>query len=454
MAKIPTIPKGMRDFSPIQMRKREYLIDIIKDCFENYGFEPIATPSMENLESLTGKYGDDGEQLIFKILNSGDFLSKLNIDEHSTSSSVVSTLSNKALRYDLTVPFARYVVQNRNEISFPFKRYQIQNVWRADRPQKGRFREFTQCDADIIGTDSLIPESELIQIFDDVFSMVGLKNYRIRINNRKILSGLAEVLNAEDHFVDITVGLDKLDKIGIDKVKQELLAKGLSSKVVEKLSVIFDLKGPHRQQISQLRAFLSTSATGLQGLDELEYLLDVIDEFPLNSAKLDIDFCLARGLNYYTGAIFEVVSDEVAIGSICGGGRYDDLTGLFGLEGVSGVGVSFGLDRIFHVMEELSLFPAALHESTKVMFVNFGKSESLYCLKLLRKLRQLGVKSELYPSDVKIKKQMQYAHRKNVQYVILIGDDEIKDNTMTVKNMFESSQKNMTFEELIDILKN
>lgn len=453
MSKNPTIPKGTRDFSPSIVRKREYITNTIKNCFESYGFDPISTPSMENMDTLTGKYGEDGEQLIFKILNSGDYLSKVNLDGNVTSKLLTNKISNKALRYDLTVPFARYVVQHRNEINFPFRRYQIQNVWRADRPQKGRFREFTQCDADIIGTDSLMSELELIQLLDDVFSLLGMNSYCIKLNNRKILSGVAEVIGAHDYFTEITIALDKIDKIGVEKVKQELLAHGLSSKMVNELSVVLNLSGNNKEKIDQLRSFLSNSEIGLKGVDELEYLTQSTNQTPLKTATLELDISLARGLNYYTGAIFEVISNEVAIGSICGGGRYDDLTSMFGLEGISGVGISFGLDRIYHVLDELSLFPKDELNSTKVMFVNFGERESLYCLKLLRQLRQLGVKSELYPTNAKIKKQMQYAHRKNVEYVVLIGEDEIKQNTMTVKNMFDSSQKNTNFEELIKTLK-
>lgn len=452
MAKTPTIPKGTRDFSPSEIRKREYILGKIKWYFNNYGFEPIETPAMEKLETLTGKYGSEGEQLIFKILNSGDFLSKINLETNTPSKSLANHIATKALRYDLTIPFARYVVQNRNEIAFPFRRYQIQNVWRADRPQKGRYREFTQCDADIIGTDSLISEFELIQLLDDVFSSLGLTHYRIKLNNRKILSGIAEAMGASDYFTDITIALDKLDKIGKSEVKKELFSKGLSTEMVGQLDAILELSGSNKEKIEKLRLFLSSSEIGQQGLDELDFLTASFDETALQTAELEFDVALARGLNYYTGAIFEVVSDQVSIGSICGGGRYDNLTGLFGLEGVSGVGISFGLDRICHVMEELSLFENHTNDSVKVMFVNFGQKESLYCLKHLKQLRDMGIKSEIYPTSSKLKKQMQYAHRKNVEFVILVGENEMKENTLTVKNMFESSQKNMTFEELINLL--
>lgn len=453
MAKTPTIPKGTRDFSPSEIKKREYIVGKIKRYFNNYGFDPIETPAMEQLETLTGKYGSEGEQLIFKILNSGDFLSKIDLKTNTTSKLLANHIADKALRYDLTIPFARYVVQHRNEIAFPFRRYQVQNVWRADRPQKGRYREFTQCDADIIGTDSLISELELIQLFDDIFSSLGLTHYRIKLNNRKILSGIAEVMGASDYFTEITIALDKLDKIGKSEVKKELLSKGLSTEMVGQLDVILKLSGSNKEKIEKLRSFLLSSKIGQQGLDELDFLTVSFDETALQTAVLDFDVTLARGLNYYTGAIFEVVSDEVSIGSICGGGRYDNLTGLFGLEGISGVGISFGLDRIYHVLEELSLFPHDTKDNVKVMFVNFGQQESFYSLKRLKQLRDMGIKSELYPTSSKLKKQMQYAHRKNVEFVILVGENEMKENTLTVKNMFESSQKNMTFEELIKLLK-
>ena len=453
MAKIPTIPKGTRDFSPSEMRKRNYVFQIIKQSFEKYGFEQIETPSMENLDTLTGKYGDEGDKLIFKILNSGDFLSKTMYDANSTSKSMVSYISKKALRYDLTVPFARYVVQNRNDITFPFRRYQIQNVWRADRPQKGRYREFYQCDADIIGTESLISELELIQLYDDVFDALKLDNFSIKINNRKVLCGIAEVMGESDRLIDLTIALDKLDKIGVEKVKQELSGKGLSEESINKLDLLFTLKGTSDEKLSTLKQFLAGSEIGLKGVEELTFIIDSFKNINLKSAKLEIDVTLARGLDYYTGAIIEVVANDVNIGSVGGGGRYDNLTGVFGLDNMPGVGISFGFDRICLVMDTLNLYPEIQKSNTRVLFANFGSTEALYAYNLLNVLRDKGVKSEIYPSNDKLKKQMQYADRKGVEFVILIGDNEIKENMLTVKNMFDGSQKNMTFEDFILTLK-
>jgi histidyl-tRNA synthetase len=453
MAKIPTIPKGTRDFSPSEMRKRNYVFQIIKQSFEKYGFEQIETPSMENLDTLTGKYGDEGDKLIFKILNSGDFLSKTMYDANSTSKSMVSYISKKALRYDLTVPFARYVVQNRNDITFPFRRYQIQNVWRADRPQKGRYREFYQCDADIIGTESLISELELIQLYDDVFDALKLDNFSIKINNRKVLCGIAEVMGESDRLIDLTIALDKLDKIGVEKVKQELSGKGLSEESINKLDLLFTLKGTSDEKLSTLKQFLAGSEIGLKGVEELTFIIDSFKNINLKSAKLEIDVTLARGLDYYTGAIIEVVANDVNIGSVGGGGRYDNLTGVFGLDNMPGVGISFGFDRICLVMDTLNLYPEIQKSNTRVLFANFGSTEALYAYNLLNVLRDKGVKSEIYPSNDKLKKQMQYADRKGVEFVILIGDNEIKENILTIKNMFDGSQKNMTFEDFILTLK-
>jgi histidyl-tRNA synthetase len=453
MAKTPTIPKGTRDFSPSEMRKRNYVFQIIKQSFEKYGFEQIETPSMENLDTLTGKYGDEGDKLIFKILNSGDFLSKTTYDANSTSKSMVSYISKKALRYDLTVPFARYVVQNRNDITFPFRRYQIQNVWRADRPQKGRYREFYQCDADIIGTESLISELELIQLYDDVFDALKLDNFSIKINNRKVLSGIAEVMGESDRLIDLTIALDKLDKIGVEKVKQELSGKGLSEESINKLDLLFTLKGTSDEKLSTLRQFLADSEIGLKGVEELTFIIDSFKNINLKSAKLEIDVTLARGLDYYTGAIIEVVANDVNIGSVGGGGRYDNLTGVFGLDNMPGVGISFGFDRICLVMDTLNLYPEIQKSNTRVLFANFGSTEALYAYNLLNVLRDKGIKSEIYPSNDKLKKQMQYADRKGVEFVILIGDNEIKENILTIKNMFDGSQKNMTFEDFILTLK-
>ena len=453
MAKTPTIPKGTRDFSPSEMRKRNYVFQIIKQSFEKYGFEQIETPSMENLDTLTGKYGDEGDKLIFKILNSGDFLSKTMYDANSTSKSMVSYISKKALRYDLTVPFARYVVQNRNDITFPFRRYQIQNVWRADRPQKGRYREFYQCDADIIGTESLISELELIQLYDDVFDALKLDNFSIKINNRKVLCGIAEVMGESDRLIDLTIALDKLDKIGVEKVKQELSGKGLSEESINKLDLLFTLKGTSDEKLSTLKQFLAGSEIGLKGVEELTFIIDSFKNINLKSAKLEIDVTLARGLDYYTGAIIEVVANDVNIGSVGGGGRYDNLTGVFGLDNMPGVGISFGFDRICLVMDTLNLYPEIQKSNTRVLFANFGSTEALYAYNLLNALREKGVKSEIYPSNDKLKKQMQYADRKGVEFVILIGDNEIKENILTIKNMFDGSQKNMTFEDFILTLK-
>lgn len=453
MAKTPTIPKGTRDFSPSEMRKRNYVFQIIKQSFEKYGFEQIETPSMENLDTLTGKYGDEGDKLIFKILNSGDFLSKTMYDANSTSKSMVSDISKKALRYDLTVPFARYVVQNRNDITFPFRRYQIQNVWRADRPQKGRYREFYQCDADIIGTESLISELELIQLYDDVFDALKLDNFSIKINNRKVLSGIAEVMGESDRLIDLTIALDKLDKIGVEKVKQELSDKGLSEESINKLDLLFNLQGTSDEKLSTLRQFLVDSEIGLKGVEELTFIIDSFKNINLKSAKLEIDVTLARGLDYYTGAIIEVVANNVKIGSIGGGGRYDNLTGVFGIDNMPGVGISFGFDRICLVLDTLNLYPEIQKSNTRVLFANFGSAEALYAYNLLNVLRDKGVKSEIYPSNDKLKKQMQYADRKGVEFVVLIGDNEIKENMLTVKNMFDGSQKNMTFEDFILTLK-
>ena len=453
MLKKASIPKGTRDFSSEEMRKRNYVFQIMKKSFEKFGFQQIETPAMENLQTLTGKYGDEGDQLIFKILNSGDFLSKVNDIDNKTTKSITPEIAQKALRYDLTVPFARYVVQNRNNIVFPFRRYQMQNVWRADRPQKGRFREFFQCDADIVGTESLVAEMELILLYDDVLSTLGLKDFTIKINNRKILNGIAQIIGQSDKFTDITLALDKIDKIGQEKVKEEMIAKGISKKSVDMLTPIFNLTGNPFDVLDTLRKYLHHSEIGLQGVEELSNVVHSVEQIKLQNAKFHIDVTLARGLNYYTGCILEVQSDKVNIGSIGGGGRYDNLTDMFGMDNMPGVGISFGFDRINLVLEELNLFPDFEKDLTKVFFVNFGHQEALYCLKLLKELRKKGIKSELYPSADKMKKQMQYADKKNVLYTILVGENEIKHNTLTVKNMLNGSQKSMTFEELMSTLK-
>lgn len=455
MAQKPSIPKGTRDFNPEEVAKRNYIISTIKQQFERYGFQPIETPSFENSETLMGKYGDEGDRLIFKILNSGEFLSKVENDVLSQKDESILTpmISEKALRYDLTVPFARYVVQHQNEIDFPFKRYQIQPVWRADRPQKGRFREFYQCDADVVGSDSLWQEVEFIQLYDTVFTALQLEGVTVKINNRKILSGIAEVIGAHDKLIDFTVALDKLDKIGEDKVKEEMVLKGISIEGIEKLKPLFGLSGDFDTQIQRLKAMLATSVDGLKGIAELEFISKAIQTLNLKTATLELDVTLARGLNYYTGAIFEVSAPKsVSMGSIGGGGRYDDLTGIFGLNDISGVGISFGLDRIYLVMEALNLFPETVTNSTRVLFINFGEEEALHCLKTIEKLRQNGINAELYPEDAKMKKQMNYANKRNIPYVVLVGEAEMNAQTFTLKNMHSGTQESLTKTELIKVL--
>lgn len=451
----PSIPKGTRDFLPNEMAKRKYIFSTIENVFNKYGFLPIETPSMENTDTLMGKYGEEGDRLIFKILNSGDFLKKVNDDAlHSRDlKSITTNVSEKALRYDLTVPFARFVVQHQNEISFPFKRYQIQPVWRADRPQKGRYREFYQCDVDIVGSDSLLNEVELVQIFDDVLTDLNLTDFTIKINNRKILSGIAEVVGEKERIIDITVAIDKLDKIGVEKVKEELRIKEISEQAIEKLTPLLTISGSNEELISTIGDLISTSEEGRKGVEELKEVLDKVAKVGLQNAKIEFSPSLARGLNYYTGAIFEVSAGGVKIGSICGGGRYDDLTSIFGLKGLSGVGVSFGADRIYDVLEELNLFPDTITTSTKIMFVNFGEVESTHCLSLVKELRNKNISAELYPDDAKMKKQMTYANNKAIPYVALIGTKEIENNMLTVKNMVTGEQKEYTLQELVNELK-
>ncbi len=453
MAQKPSIPKGTRDFSPQEVAKRNYIMNVIKDCFTAYGYQPIETPSFEKSETLMGKYGEEGDRLIFKILNSGDFLNKVDEALYSDKNSlkITSKISEKALRYDLTVPFARYVVQHQNEITFPFKRYQIQPVWRADRPQKGRFREFYQCDADVVGSTSLWQEVELVQLYDDVFNKLNLKGVTIKLNNRKILSGIAEVIGAEDKLIDFTVALDKLDKIGEEGVKTEMLSKGITETALEKLQPLFSLRGTASEKLSELKQMLATSETGLKGIEELEFIVNSIESLSLKSATLEIDVTLARGLNYYTGAIFEVSPPEgVKMGSIGGGGRYDDLTGIFGLKDISGVGISFGLDRIYLVIEELGLFPKTVSESTKVLFINFGEKEALYAMQAVSKLRENNIASELYPDPAKMKKQMGYADKRSIPFVVLAGDKEINSQTYTLKNMVSGKQETVSINQLIE----
>lgn len=440
----PILPKGMRDFKSEVMFRRNYIFETVKKTFECYGYAPIETPAMENIQTLTGKYGDEGDRLIFKVLNSGDYLSKTNLDLETTSKSLTNQISEKALRYDLTVPFARFVVQNRNDITFPFKRYQMQNVWRADRPQKGRYREFYQCDADVIGTDSLLCEVELVQLYDDVCSQLKIPNVDICINNRKVLSGMVELMDATDLFDDVVITLDKLSAIGLEKVKQELLAKGVTSDSFSILDTFLNTKN-----IIDLASLLEQSEIGKKGLEELQFIIDNVKELGLQSANLVFDITLARGLDYYTGCILEVKANDVQIGSIGGGGRYDDLTSNFGLKDISGVGISFGIDRIYLVMEELALFPNNIDVSTKVMFANFGDKEAAFCMPLLKQLRLADISSELYPKNEKIKKQMAYANKKGIQYVILVGEDEMESSILTIKNMESGEQSNWSIADLI-----
>lgn len=455
MAQKPSIPKGTRDFSPAEVAKRNYIIQNIREQFEKFGFQPIETPSFENSETLMGKYGEEGDRLIFKILNSGDFLKKADADafQQQDSTKLTSSISEKALRYDLTVPFARYVVQHRNEIEFPFKRYQIQPVWRADRPQKGRFREFFQCDADVVGSDSLWQEVEFIQLYDAVFTALGLNGVTIKLNNRKVLSGFAEVIGESDRLIDFTVALDKLDKIGEEGVKKEMQEKGISAEAIHKIQKVFGLKGSFSEKIAVLKDILEPSEIGRKGIEELEFVNSAIDELTLSTAKLDLDVTLARGLNYYTGAIFEVAAPEgVSMGSIGGGGRYDDLTGIFGMSGVSGVGISFGLDRIYLVLEELDLFPKTVARDIQALFINFGNKESLYCLKAIKELRAAGIAAELYPEEAKMKKQMNHANKRDIPFVILAGAEEMENKKFTLKNMQSGEQLAVSLEELVEKL--
>ena len=453
MAQKPSIPKGTRDFSPVEMVKRNYIFDTIKSVFKLYGFQCIETPAMENLTTLTGKYGEEGDKLLFKILNSGDYMSAVNPSEliEPNSLKLTSKISEKGLRYDLTVPFARYVVQYQNDITFPFRRYQIQPVWRADRPQKGRYREFYQCDVDIIGSNSLLNEVELIQIVDAVYRNLNI-NVVLKMNNRKILAGIAETIGEADRIVDITVAIDKLDKIGIEKVNEELLLKGVSEAAVQKLQPILQLSGDNKEKLNQIAVVIGESQIGMKGIGEMRAIFGYLETMNLKT-EIELDLTLARGLNYYTGAIFEVKSSDVQIGSITGGGRYDDLTGIFGLPDVSGVGISFGADRIYDVMTQLDLFPKNAITSTQVMFVNFGKAEELYCLPLLASLRAAGISSEIYPDPDKMKKQMNYANRKGVRFVVLAGESEIADGKVNLKNMETGEQQLIKTEELIGHLK-
>jgi histidyl-tRNA synthetase len=451
MAQKPSIPKGTRDFSPAEVAKRQYIISVIKSNFEKFGFQPIETPSFENSETLMGKYGEEGDRLIFKILNSGDFLDKISGEELQAinAKQLTGKISEKALRYDLTVPFARYVVQHQSDIEFPFKRYQIQPVWRADRPQKGRFREFFQCDADVVGSKSLWQEVELVQLYDSVFMQLGLQGVTIKINNRKILSGIAEVIGAKDKLIDFTVALDKLDKIGEDGVKKEMIDKGIGESAIEKVQPLFNFTGTISEKIENLSALLAESKEGMKGVAELRFICDNVTNLGLTQAVLDLDVTLARGLNYYTGAIFEVAAPKtVAMGSIGGGGRYDDLTGIFGLKDMSGVGISFGLDRIYLVLEELKLFPETVTSTSKALFINYGEKEAFYSMKAITKLRSFGIKVELYPDNVKVGKQFQHADKRGIPFAIIVGETEMNEGKFALKNLVSGEQVLVDFYDL------
>ena len=450
----PGIPKGTRDFGAAEMARRNYIFDTIRSVYSLYGFTQIETPAMENLSTLMGKYGEEGDKLLFKILNSGDFRSSIPSDDWTgkTLGQLTSALSEKGLRYDLTVPFARYVVQHREELQFPFRRYQIQPVWRADRPQKGRYREFYQCDADVVGSDSLLNEVELMQIIDTVFSKFGIR-VCIKINNRKILTGIAEMIGQADKITDITVAIDKLDKIGLDNVNAELVSAGISPDNVQKLQPIIQLTGSSAGKIATMRQCLACSETGLKGLDEVEYVLSTIQNSQcIMHNQVELDLTLARGLNYYTGCIFEVKALDVQIGSITGGGRYDNLTGIFGMPGLSGVGISFGADRIYDVLNQLDLYPETVRTATQVMFVNFGEKETCYLMPVIARLRENGIRAEIYPDAVKMKKQMQYANAKSIPFVVLAGENEIQSNTVTLKNMTTGEQTQLTPDQLVSNL--
>lgn len=455
----PSIPKGTRDFSATEMVKRNHIFNTISSVFKKYGYQEIQTPTMENLTTLTGKYGDEGDKLIFKVLNSGDYLSNIPTEklDSRNSQALISEISEKALRYDLTVPFARYVVMHRNDISFPFKRFQIQPVWRADRPQKGRYREFYQCDADVVGSESLINEAEFVLIYQEALSKLGLKDFTIKINNRKILSGIAEIIGKPQLIVDMTVAIDKLDKIGLDGVIKELLERGFNEQDIEKLKPIILLSGSNEEKLNSLSEVLSASKVGLKGIAEIESIFNYLELMTSQTQEsvrqnLELDITLARGLNYYTGAIFEVKTNEVAMGSIGGGGRYDDLTGMFGLSDLTGVGISFGADRIYDVLEELKLFPESTSESTTVLISNFDEQAERFALPLLQKLRTSGIRAEIYPSSAKLKKQMTYADDKNIPFVILIGSDEMESGLLTLKNMKSGEQQKLSADQIIGLL--
>lgn len=449
MAQKPSIPKGTRDFGPEEMAKRNYIFNTIKDVYALYGFEQIETPAMETLQTLMGKYGEEGDKLLFKILNSGDYLNKISDEELNERNSLhlASKLCEKGLRYDLTVPFARYVVMHRDELQLPFKRYQIQPVWRADRPQKGRYREFYQCDADVVGSDSLLNEVELMQIVDTVFTKFGIR-IQIKINNRKILSGIAEVLDEADKIIDITVAIDKLEKIGLENVNAELKAGGITDEAIEKLQPILTMQGSNEDKLKTIEKVLESSEVGLKGVEETRFILDTLNSVGLNN-EIQLDLTLARGLNYYTGAIFEVKALDTPMGSITGGGRYDNLTGIFGMPGLSGVGISFGADRIYDVLNTLELYPKEMLSSTQVLFINFGEKETAYCLPFIAEIRKNGIRAEIFPDKAKMKRQMNYANAKNIPYVVFAGEDEIEKGKLMLKGMQSGEQKLVTAKELV-----
>lgn len=453
MAQKPGIPKGTRDFSPLEMAKRNYIFDTIKNSFKLFGYKQIETPAMENLSTLMGKYGEEGDKLLFKILNSGDFLKDVTDEEMLERNTVrlASRICEKGLRYDLTVPFARFVVQHRNDLQMPFKRYQIQPVWRADRPQKGRYREFYQCDADVVGSDSLLNEVELLSLIDDVFAKLGIR-ITVKVNNRKILAGIAETIGEADKIVDITVAIDKIDKIGIDNVNAELIERGLTTEAVDKLRPILSLSGSNEEKLAVMTDFLKDSETGRKGLEEMREVFDGIDAIG-HKAEMEVDISLARGLNYYTGTIIEVKARDVEIGSITGGGRYDNLTGVFGMPGLSGVGISFGADRIYDVMNQLDLYPAEITQAVKVLFINFGRREALQAAKYVKTLREAGIAAQLYPDSAKMKKQMSMADADAIPYTAFVGEAEIADGTIVLKNMASGEQKKVTPAEAIEILR-
>ena len=449
----PSIPKGTRDFTPAEMAKRNYIFDTIRSVYALYGFKQIETPAMETLQTLLGKYGEEGDKLLFRVLNSGDYLTKVSDEQLAERNSLAlsSKICEKGLRYDLTVPFARFVVMHRDEIQLPFKRYQIQTVWRADRPQKGRYREFYQCDADIVGSDSLLNEVELVQIMDTVFQRLGIR-VQIKINNRKVLSGIAEIVGEAEKIVDITVAIDKLDKIGLDKVNEELRTDGISEEAIAKLQPVITLSGSNEEKLKVMEDFLASSEVGMKGIEELRFILNAASQVDLKN-ELQLDLTLARGLNYYTGAIFEVKALDTPMGSITGGGRYDNLTGIFGMPGISGVGISFGADRIYDVLNTLDLYPKEITTDTQLLFINFGEKETCYCLPVVAKARQNGIRTEMFPDAAKMKKQMAYANANAIPYVALAGDDEIQKGVVTLKNMETGEQEQVTPEQLIEIVK-